>query len=136
MSRTVDSIKFAKFLKKNLSKNNNKIKINKIKNLNIDNSYIHQIRIFNSSFGNKMKDTQKLYHKYIKKYPNNFFALNNIGNFYKEKKKINSALKYFLKAKNNYKKNDEFLFNLINFKKKLKFYIDKVSTKKNKILKL
>lgn len=129
MSRTVDSIKFAKFLKKNLSKNNNKIKINKIKNLNIDNIYIHQIRIFNSSFDKKMNDTQKLCHEYIKEYPNNYFALNNIGNFYKEKKKINSALKYFLKAKNNYKKNDEFLFNLINFKKKLKFYIDKDSTK-------
>ena len=56
MSRTVDSIKFAKFLKKNLSKNNNKIKINKIKNLNIDNIYICSDKIFNSSFDKKMND--------------------------------------------------------------------------------
>ena len=130
MSRIVDSIKFANFLKKNLSKNSNKFKINKINKLDINNKYIYQIKIFNSSFEKKLNNTEKLCEKYAKEYPNNYFALNNIGNIYKHNNKINLALKYFLKAKNNYKNSNEFFLKLISFKEKIKFFAYKLPKQK------
>ncbi len=137
MKKIDDSIKFANFLKKNLSRNNNSLSVNKIKNLNIDDNYIYQIKLFNSSSKNKIEDFKKKSIEYVQKYPKSFFALNNLANFYLRNKNNKPALNFFLKAKHNFKKKDELFFKILDLKRKLLlFNRKKINPKENNYIKL
>tara|TARA_B100000795_G_scaffold176538_1_gene133413 strand:+ start:206 stop:1696 length:1491 start_codon:yes stop_codon:yes gene_type:complete len=91
----------------NLKKNNNITLIKKKLNyLDFENQYIYQILIFLHSEKKKLGKVEELSKQYLLKFKQNYFVLNNLGNFYKRKKNFKEAIVYYKKAikiKNNLK---------------------------------
>ena len=110
----------------NLKKNNNITSIKKKLNfLNFENQYIYQILIFLYSEKKKLDKVEELSKQYLLKFKQNYFVLNNLGNFYKRKKNFKEAIVY-------YKKAIKIRNNLKPCSLKIKFLIKKIE-KLNKI---
>lgn len=93
---------------------------NKIKKLKIEKEYFYQIAISNCR---NNKQEILYYKKFLKEYPNNFFVLNNFGNFYRSTGNVAKALNYYLRSKKKYKKIDKLKTKSDNLKKKIESVI-------------
>lgn len=71
---------------------------NDLYNLGYEAQYIYQIIIFLYSKKKKLNKVEELSNQYLSRFKKDYFALNNLGNFYKRKKNFKKAIIYFKKA--------------------------------------
>ena len=83
----------------NLNKENNITSIKKkLSIFNTEPKYVYPILVFLYSKKKKLKNIEKLSKQYLLKYKQDYYVLNNLGNFYKRKKNFIKAIAYYKKA--------------------------------------
>jgi uncharacterized protein (TIGR02466 family) len=81
-----------------LSNLNNNFSTINAKDIPTEIYYIYQINIFLSYIKKNFNKIEKLSNEFALIYENNYFAINNLGNFYKNINKFNKAIFYYKKA--------------------------------------
>ena len=122
-------------LKKLLNLNNNTFSKVDLKKIINETYYALQINLFLCHRKKNLNEIEKLSKIFFSSYKQNYFAINNLGNFYKNKKKFNKAIFYYKKAILIKRNLNPFFLKVSNIIKKIEKIVKK-SIKIDHIIKL